>query len=96
MALENILSQEIVQKLGWTLLHFVWQAVAVTLLLGILLAVLRKSSANLRYIVACAHRNNAVGLGFDTATVSQHRTTACTRYCDDAANHRRDTPGKCR
>ncbi len=54
MALENILSQEIVQKLGWTLLHFVWQAVAVTLLLGILLAVLRKSSANLRYIVACA------------------------------------------
>ena len=54
MALENILSQEIVQKLGWTLLHFIWQAAAVALLLGILLAVLRKSSANLRYIVACA------------------------------------------
>jgi len=54
MALENILSQEIVQKLGWTLLHFVWQAAAVALLLGILLAVLRKSSANLRYIIACA------------------------------------------
>jgi len=54
MALENILSQEIVQKLGWTLLHFVWQATAVALLLGILLALLRKSSANLRYIVTCA------------------------------------------
>ena len=54
MALENILSQEIVQKLGWTLLHFVWQAAAVALLLGILLALLRKSSANMRYIVACA------------------------------------------
>ena len=54
MALENILSQEIVQKLGWTLLHFIWQAAAVALLLTILLAVLRKSSANLRYIVACA------------------------------------------
>jgi len=54
MALENILSQEIVQKLGWTLLHFVWQAAAAALLLGILLAVLRKSSANLRYILACA------------------------------------------
>lgn len=53
MALENILSQEIVQKLGWTLLHFIWQAAAVALLLGILLAVLRKSSANLRYIIAC-------------------------------------------
>jgi len=54
MALENILSQEIVQKLGWTLLHFIWQAAAVALLLAILLAVLRKSSANLRYIIACA------------------------------------------
>jgi beta-lactamase regulating signal transducer with metallopeptidase domain len=53
MALENILSQEIVQKLGWTLLHFIWQAAAVALLLGILLAVLRKSSANVRYIAAC-------------------------------------------
>jgi len=54
MVLENILSQEIVQKLGWTLLHFVWQAAAVALLLGILLALLRKSSASMRYIIACA------------------------------------------
>jgi beta-lactamase regulating signal transducer with metallopeptidase domain/type II secretory pathway component GspD/PulD (secretin) len=53
MVLQNILSQEIVQKLGWTLLHFVWQAAAVALLLGILLAILRKSSAGVRYIIAC-------------------------------------------
>ncbi len=53
MSLENILSQEIVQKLGWTLLHFVWQATAVTSLLAIVLAALRKSTANLRYIIAC-------------------------------------------
>ncbi|MGD8500753.1 MAG: M56 family metallopeptidase, partial [Phycisphaerales bacterium] len=54
MALENIISQEIVQKLGWTLLHFVWQAAAIALLLAILLKVLRRSTANLRYIIACA------------------------------------------
>jgi beta-lactamase regulating signal transducer with metallopeptidase domain/type II secretory pathway component GspD/PulD (secretin) len=53
MALENILSEEIIQKLGWMLLHFVWQAAVVALLLGILLAVLRKSSSNIRYIIAC-------------------------------------------
>ncbi|MHC4167800.1 MAG: M56 family metallopeptidase, partial [Planctomycetota bacterium] len=53
MALENILSQEIVQRLGWTLLHFVWQAAAVALLLAVLLAILRKASANLRYTIAC-------------------------------------------
>jgi len=41
-ALENLLSPEIVQKLGWTLLHFVWQAAVVALLLAILLRVLRK------------------------------------------------------
>ncbi|MHC4117728.1 MAG: M56 family metallopeptidase [Planctomycetota bacterium] len=52
-ALENILSQEIVQRLGWTLVHFVWQASAVALLLAALMAILRKASANLRYTVAC-------------------------------------------
>jgi type II secretory pathway component GspD/PulD (secretin)/beta-lactamase regulating signal transducer with metallopeptidase domain len=53
MALENIISQEIVQELGWTLLHFVWQAAAIALLLAILLKLLRKSTAKLRYIIAC-------------------------------------------
>jgi beta-lactamase regulating signal transducer with metallopeptidase domain len=50
--LEDILSQEIIQKLGWTLLHFIWQAAVAALLLAILLRVLRKSTANLRYIIA--------------------------------------------
>ncbi len=51
--LENILSQGVVQKLGWTLLHSIWQGGVVALLLVILLRVLRKSSANLRYVIAC-------------------------------------------
>ncbi|HUU20799.1 MAG TPA: M56 family metallopeptidase [Sedimentisphaerales bacterium] len=52
IALENILSQEIIQKLGWTLLHFVWQAMVIALILAILLKLLRKSTANVRYIFA--------------------------------------------
>jgi len=51
--LENILSQEVVHKLGWTLLHSLWQGGVAALLLVVLLRVLRKSSANLRYVVAC-------------------------------------------
>jgi len=51
--LKNILSQEIIQNLGWTLLHFIWQAAAIGLLLAIVLRLLHKSSANLRYIIAC-------------------------------------------
>jgi len=52
--LENILSHQIVQKLGWTLLHFVWQAGVAALLLAILLRALRKSTASLRYAIACS------------------------------------------
>ena len=53
IALENILSQELVQKLGWMLLHFIWQATAVALLVAVLLRILRRFSANLRYVTAC-------------------------------------------
>lgn len=51
--LQNILSQEIVQRLGWTLVHFVWQAAAIGLILAIVLKLLHKASSNLRYIIAC-------------------------------------------
>ena len=51
--LQNIFQAEITQKLGWTLVHFVWQGSAVALILAIVLRLLQKSSANLRYIIAC-------------------------------------------
>ena len=52
-ALTEILSHRVVYKLGWTLLHLLWQAGVVAMLLAILLRLLRRASANLRYIVAC-------------------------------------------
>jgi beta-lactamase regulating signal transducer with metallopeptidase domain len=51
--IQNMLSQGLVQRLGWTLVHFVWQAGIVALLLAILLQMLRNSSPNLRYMIAC-------------------------------------------
>jgi hypothetical protein len=51
--LENLLAQAIIERLGWTLIHFVWQAAAIALLLAIVLKALHKHSASLRYIVAC-------------------------------------------
>ena len=51
--LENMMSGEIVWHLGWTLLHFIWQAAALALVLAIIFQVLRKSAASLRYGVAC-------------------------------------------
>ncbi|MBN1360175.1 MAG: M56 family metallopeptidase [Sedimentisphaerales bacterium] len=49
----NLLSQQTIQRLGWTLVHFVWQAAAVALLLAALLYLLRRASSNARYIVSC-------------------------------------------
>lgn len=51
--LEHLLSQHMIERLGWTLIHFVWQAAAVAMLLVIVLRLLRKSSANARYAASC-------------------------------------------
>ena len=51
--LESVFAQQIIQKIGWTLIHFLWQAAAIAILLAILLKLLRKSSAGARYIIAC-------------------------------------------
>jgi len=51
--LQTVFQAQIIQRLGCTLLHFVWQAMAIGLILAIVLALLHKSSAKLRYIVAC-------------------------------------------
>lgn len=52
-ALETLLSEQTIERLGWTLIHFVWQALAVALLLAIVLRCLRRSRSGVRYIVAC-------------------------------------------
>ena len=52
--LENLLSQATLERLGWTLVHFLWQAAVVAMLLAVFLRLLRKSSANLRYLAACS------------------------------------------
>jgi len=50
---QGLLSEGVVVRLGWTLVHFLWQAMAVALLLALLLRLLRRATANLRYAVAC-------------------------------------------
>ena len=40
-------------KVGWVLVHFVWQGAAAALLLAGALRLLRRASANMRYVVCC-------------------------------------------
>ncbi len=43
----------LVERLGWTLLHSLWQGVAVWIALEIALALLRQRSAHARHLVGC-------------------------------------------
>jgi beta-lactamase regulating signal transducer with metallopeptidase domain len=43
-----------IQALGWTLVHFLWQGAAIALLLALANRALRRASAQARYVAACA------------------------------------------
>ncbi len=49
--IEQLFSPQMVQALGWTLVHTLWQGALFALLTGILLVALRKFSAQARYVV---------------------------------------------
>ena len=53
MNLREILSRPEALRFGWTLVHFLWQGAALALLLGLLLILLRRRSAGVRYVSAC-------------------------------------------
>ncbi|HUT56621.1 MAG TPA: M56 family metallopeptidase, partial [Phycisphaerae bacterium] len=52
-AIEQILTQPWSQRLGWSLLHFLWQGIVIAALLSVAMTALRRRSANLRYALAC-------------------------------------------
>jgi uncharacterized protein (TIGR03435 family) len=53
-ALEVLSSQPWVERLGWTLIHFIWQGGAIAVLYGVVRSTLtRRSSASSRYLLAC-------------------------------------------
>ncbi len=51
-AMNHILWQEITARLGWTLIHSLWQVAVIGAVLAILLRLLRRASASLRYLFA--------------------------------------------
>jgi len=51
--LTDILSSPIMQRLGWAIVHSLWQVGAVALGLAIILGVMRRSSSRARYMAAC-------------------------------------------
>jgi len=56
----------LVQAIGWALLHLLWQGVLVAAILAATLALLRRQSANARYLASCGALLLLVGLGVAT------------------------------
>ncbi|MHC4620810.1 MAG: M56 family metallopeptidase, partial [Planctomycetota bacterium] len=53
MSLENVLSHPMVERIGWTLIHFLWQGAVLAAVLAVELVLFRRSRAGVRYIAAC-------------------------------------------
>ena len=51
-AIDTLLRQPAAQALSWALLQFVWQGAAIAAVTAVALAILRRSAADVRYIVA--------------------------------------------
>ncbi|HUJ14920.1 MAG TPA: M56 family metallopeptidase [Thermoanaerobaculia bacterium] len=61
------MSGPLVQAIGWALLHLLWQGTIVAAILAAALALLRKQSANVRYLASCGALLLVVALGVATA-----------------------------
>lgn len=53
LELNDFLRAPLVEALGWTLIHFVWQGAAIAILLWLALKAMTRASANARYTAGC-------------------------------------------
>ncbi len=69
-----MLASSAVQTIGWALLHSLWQGIILAALLGITMSLLRKRTANLRYLIACGTLSLMLILPVSTALWSGAKT----------------------
>ena len=53
-SLASLVDPTLVERLGWTLVHSLWQGVLIAAVSGILFFALRGARAQTRYLAACA------------------------------------------
>ena len=69
-----MLASSAMQTIGWALLHSLWQGIVLAALLGITMSLLRKRTANLRYLIACGTLSLMLILPVSTALWSGAKT----------------------
>jgi beta-lactamase regulating signal transducer with metallopeptidase domain len=66
-AMATVFGGPLAQAIGWALLHLLWQGVLVAAILAATLALLKRQSANARYLASCGALLLIVALSFVTA-----------------------------
>ncbi len=74
-AIASMMTGNLVQAIGWALLHLVWQGLLVATILAAALALLQQQSANARYLASCGALLLLVALGVAT-TVRAYEPSA--------------------
>ncbi len=64
--IHNFLSEQILQALGWTFIHSLWQGAVIALVLGLILPGLKKRAATFRYTLAVGSLAALVALSVTT------------------------------
>jgi beta-lactamase regulating signal transducer with metallopeptidase domain/peptidoglycan/xylan/chitin deacetylase (PgdA/CDA1 family) len=91
-----LLAHPVLQTLGWTLLHFIWQGALIAILYAGVALSLRRATANLRYTVACACMLLMLALPVATFFHLNSNATATAfdrRTPEDAPAESSGTPG---
>lgn len=88
-ALGHLLSESLlVERLGWTLVHFLWQGALVALLLAVLLALMHRAVAGALYCFLrriddlCGRGGSHLSAFGATAAGESHLGTECRRFRD--------------
>jgi beta-lactamase regulating signal transducer with metallopeptidase domain len=75
-AIDTLLARPATEAIGWALLHFIWQGALVGLVAAAALAALRKSAADVRYVVAAIAMSLMVTMPVVTAVQSWRSASA--------------------
>jgi beta-lactamase regulating signal transducer with metallopeptidase domain len=84
-AIEHLLREPAAQAIGWALLHFIWQGTLVAALTGLVLACLRKSAADIRYVVSAIGLSLMLTLPAVTAAQLWRSTTVSASSAEPRA-----------
>jgi beta-lactamase regulating signal transducer with metallopeptidase domain len=85
--IDALLHQPAAQAVGWALLHFVWQGTVIAIFTALALLALRRSAADVRYVVSAIGLALMLTLPVVTGVQTWKASTATAARTSDSASH---------